>query len=99
MQSLPCIAQRHKCFSSVQLQPACTAFVLNALNQQQIENCTDCMDALSVVIADTTMVIPGSVNATQSGQLKKEKNRGVNLLARELRFYIVVLPVEVYDHI
>ena len=55
-----------------------------------MENCTDCMDALSVVIADTTMVVPGSVNATQSGQLKKEKNRGVNLLARELRFYIVV---------
>ena len=52
-------------------------------------NCTDCMDALSVVIPDTTMVVPGSVNATQSGQLK-EKNRGVNLLARELRFYIVV---------
>jgi len=37
-------------------------FVINALNQQQ----PHCMDALSVVI--TTMVVPGSLNATQSGQ-------------------------------
>ena len=53
-------------------------FVLNALNQQQMANYTDCMDVLSVVITDdTTMVVPGSMNATQSGQFRKKKNGGV----------------------